>query len=169
MSSDQTQAGTGAADGRPDLPGLPVPRQLAPAPPMFTGREDDLEALEDTLGRADTAQASPVVVITGPDGIGKRALAAAWGRRLADRYPDGQLVARLRARTPGGPAPVSEVTRALLRSLGLGDHAPLPGTEEDLVRLWQTEAARRNALVLLEDAANADQVRPLIPQKVLGN
>ncbi|MER7701563.1 tetratricopeptide repeat protein [Kitasatospora sp. NPDC097605] len=104
-----------------------------------------------------------MVVITGPDGVGKRALAAKWAHRLAERYPDGQLVARLRAGSPTGPAPASEIARSFLRSLGLGERAPLPWSEQDLIGLWRSESATRRLLVLLEDAADADQVLPLVP------
>ncbi|MFF2657303.1 tetratricopeptide repeat protein [Kitasatospora sp. NPDC058032] len=130
---------------------------------MFTDRQEDMIALDTALGRAEAVEASPVVVITGPDGVGKRALAAKWAHRLAASYPDGQLVARLRAGSPGGPAPTAEIARALLRSLGLGDHAPLPWNDQDLIGLWRSETAGRRVLVLLEDAADAGQVLPLVP------
>ncbi|WP_198045582.1 NB-ARC domain-containing protein [Kitasatospora mediocidica] len=148
--------------GPPSLP-TPVPRQLAPVPAVFTDREDALLSLDALLGRAPADETAPVVVITGPDGVGKRALATKLGHQLASRYPDGQLVVRLRAHSPGGPATAAEVARSLLRSLGLGDHAPLPWAEQDLLGLWRSETARRRVLVVLEDAADAGQVLPLIP------
>ncbi|MFJ1707159.1 NB-ARC domain-containing protein [Kitasatospora sp. NPDC088346] len=148
--------------GPPSLP-TPVPRQLAPVPAVFTDREDALLSLDAALGRAPADETAPVVVITGPDGVGKRALATKLGHQIADRYPDGQLVTRLRAHSPGGPATAAEAARSLLRSLGLGDHAPLPWTEQDLLGLWRSETARRRVLVVLEDAADAGQVLPLIP------
>ncbi|KOV12366.1 hypothetical protein ADK60_32220 [Streptomyces sp. XY431] len=148
--------------GPPSLP-VPVPRQLAPVPAVFTDREEALRSLDAVLGRAPADGTAPVVVITGPDGVGKRALATKLGHQIADRYPDGQLVTRLRAHSPGGPATAAETARSLLRSLGLGDHAPLPWTEQDLLGLWRSETARRRVLVVLEDAADAGQVLPLIP------
>ncbi|MFB7474331.1 hypothetical protein [Kitasatospora sp. NPDC056184] len=141
----------------------PMPRQLASVPAVFTDREEVLLSLGAVLGRASAGETAPVVVITGPDGVGKRALATKLGHQIADRYPDGQLVARLRAGSPGGPATAAEVARSLLRSLGLGDHAPLPWAEQDLLGLWRSETARRRVLVVLEDASDAGQVLPLIP------
>ncbi|MFD9060510.1 NB-ARC domain-containing protein [Kitasatospora purpeofusca] len=143
----------------------PVPRQLAPVPAVFTDREEALQSLDALLSWAPADDTAPVVVITGPDGVGKRALATKLGHQIADRYPDGQLVARLRAHSPGGPATAAEVARSLLRSLGLGEHAPLPWTEQDLLGLWRSETTRRRVLVVLEDAADAGQVLPLIPAR----
>ncbi|WP_441245209.1 hypothetical protein [Kitasatospora sp. McL0602] len=148
--------------GPPSLP-IPVPRQLAPIPAVFTDREEALLSLEAALGRTPADGTAPVVVITGPDGVGKRALATKLGHQIQDRYPDGQLVARLRADAPGGPATAAEVARSLLRALGLGEHSPLPWAEQDLIGLWRSETARRRLLVVLEDAADAGQVLPLIP------
>ncbi len=147
----------------PTLPPLSVPRQLAAVPAVFTDRDEVLLSLDAGLGQAAGGETAPVVVITGPDGVGKRALAAKWAHQLADRYPDGQLVARLRSGSPGGPARAAEVARSLLRSLCFGEHAPLPWAEQDLLGLWRTETARRRVLVLLEDAADAEQVLPLVP------
>ncbi|MCG6499229.1 NB-ARC domain-containing protein [Kitasatospora sp. A2-31] len=130
---------------------------------MFTGREQSLLSLGAVLGRTAADGSAPVVVITGADGVGKRTLATKLGHKVADRYPDGQLVARLRADAPGGPATTAEVARSLLRSLGLGEHAPLPWTEQDLLGLWHSETARRRLLVVLEDAVDAGQVLPLVP------
>ncbi|WP_459649290.1 tetratricopeptide repeat protein [Kitasatospora sp. Ki12] len=129
---------------------------------MFTDREEVLRALDGVLGRA-VVETAPVVVVTGPEGVGKRSLAAKWSHRNAPRYPDGQLVARLRASTPGVPASTAETVRSLLRSLGLGEHVPLPWAEQDLLGMWRSETAGRRLLVLLEDAACAEQVVPLVP------
>ncbi|MFJ8628164.1 tetratricopeptide repeat protein [Kitasatospora sp. NPDC093550] len=130
---------------------------------MFTGREQSLLFLGAVLGRTAADGSAPVVVITGPDGVGKRTLATKLSHQVADRYPDGQLVARLRADAPGGPATAAEVARSLLRSLGLGEHAPLPWAEQDLLGLWHSETARRRLLVVLEDATDAGQMLPLVP------
>ncbi|MEU9044459.1 MULTISPECIES: hypothetical protein [unclassified Kitasatospora] len=147
----------------PTPPPAPVPRQLAPVPAVFTDRDEALRSLDACLGQAASRETAPVVVITGPDGVGKRALAAKWAHQLAGRYPDGQLLARLRGESPGGPARAAEVARSLLRSLGLGEQAPLPWAEQDLLGLWRSETSQRRVLVLLEDAADAGQVLPLVP------
>ncbi|MGW3228701.1 hypothetical protein [Kitasatospora sp. NPDC001095] len=153
---------TGGVHLHPGPPPRPVPRQLAPVPAVFTDRDEVLLALDGVLSRA-VVETAPVVVVTGPEGVGKRSLAAKWGHRIAARYPDGQLVARLRTGAPRVPAPTAETVRSLLRSLGLGEHVPLPWAEQDLLGMWRSETAGRRLLVLLEDAACADQVVPLVP------
>ncbi|MFG2845372.1 tetratricopeptide repeat protein [Kitasatospora sp. NPDC048296] len=138
----------------------PTPRQLPAVPRVFTDRTEGLAFLDTALADPPPTTA-PVAVISGPDGVGKRTLAARWGHRAADRYPDGQLVARLRA--AGRPAPVAEVTRALLRALGLGDGEALPWHTEELLALWRSVSATRRLLVVLEDTDAAEQVLPLVP------
>ncbi|MFJ2778203.1 hypothetical protein [Kitasatospora sp. NPDC087315] len=147
----------------PAPPARPVPRQLRPVPATFTDREAALQAL-DALLDGPPGETAPVVMISGTDGVGKRTVAAKWAHRNVGRYPDGQLVVRLRAGAPGGAAPVAEAARSLLRSLGLGDDsAALPWAEEELLGLWRSVAATRRLLVVLEDAADAGQVLPLVP------
>lgn len=130
------------------------PAQLPPATPDFTGRATELAEIGRLLKTA-----APVVV-HGPAGAGKSALAvqAAW--RARRRFPDGQLVANLRG--PGGlPAEPRDVLAAFLRQLGatpgeLGDGA-------GLLAQWRGYTADRRLLVLLEDAASERQVRALLP------
>ncbi len=129
------------------------PAQLPPATPDFTGRAAELAE----LGRA-LKTAAPVV-LHGPAGIGKSALAvqAAW--RARRRFPDGQLVANLRG--PGGvPVEPRDVLAAFLRQLG-ATPAELDGTS--LVAHWRGYTADRRLLVLLEDAASERQVRAVLP------
>ncbi|MEU3572982.1 tetratricopeptide repeat protein [Kitasatospora sp. NPDC036755] len=144
----------------PAAPPRPAPRQLAAITRVFTDRERDVAALDGLLTGLpeDTA---PVIVITGAGGIGKRTLATRWSHRHAERYPDGQLLVRLRAGAVGGPAPAAEIARSLLLGLGEGGH--LPWQESDLQALWRSAAATRRLLVMLEDAASADQILPLVP------
>ena len=130
------------------------PTQLPPATPDFTGRAAELAELGRVLKPAAT------VVVHGPAGAGKSALAvqAAW--RVRRRFPDGQLVANLRG--PGGvPAEPRDVLAAFLRQLGA-----MPGEQADgagLLAQWRGYTADRRLLVLLEDAASERQVRALLP------
>ncbi|MFF2075423.1 NB-ARC domain-containing protein [Kitasatospora sp. NPDC058162] len=143
----------------PERRAWPTPRQLLAVPAVFTDRSDALAFLDAALADPPPTTA-PVAVISGPDGIGKRTVAARWGHRAAERFPDGQLVARLRA---GRPASVGEVTRALLRALGLGNGEVLPWHTEELLALWRSVTATRRLLVVLEDTEAAEQVLPLVP------
>ncbi|MEU3562803.1 tetratricopeptide repeat protein [Kitasatospora sp. NPDC006786] len=146
----------------PSAPPRPVPRQLAAVTPVFTDRERDVAALDGLLTGLPEGTA-PVIVITGVCGIGKRTLATRWSHRHAERYPDGQLLVRLRAGSVGGPAPAAETARSLLLGLGEGQGRRLPWQEDDLQALWRSTAATRRLLVMLEDAAGADQILPLVP------
>ncbi|MFE2722412.1 ATP-binding protein [Kitasatospora sp. NPDC059327] len=138
---------------------LPVPRQLPPVPRRLVGREDDLAALDRSLGDAPEA-ADVTLVVTGPAGVGKTALAAQWLRGLAGQFPDGQLYADLRGHAPGGPADPAEALGAFLRAFGI---APVPGDLAEGAALWRSLAAERRIAVLLDNASTSAQVRPLLP------
>ncbi|MEV0190939.1 tetratricopeptide repeat protein [Kitasatospora purpeofusca] len=140
-------------------PALPVPRQLPPTPRRLVGREADLAALDRELGDQPGA-VDVTVVVTGPAGVGKTALAAQWLRRLSGRFPDGQLYADLRGHAPGGPADPAEALGGFLRAFGIG---PVPGSLAEGAALWRSLAAERRIAVLLDNASTAAQVRPLLP------
>ncbi|MFI2611389.1 tetratricopeptide repeat protein [Kitasatospora sp. NPDC018619] len=139
-------------------PALPTPRQLPPCPRRLIGREADLAALDRSLPPAVAADVT--VVVTGPAGVGKTALAAQWLRGQADRFPDGQLYADLRGYAPGGPADPAEAIGGFLRAFGI---SPVPGSLEEGAALWRSLAAERRIAVLLDNASTAAQVRPLLP------
>ncbi|MFE3875388.1 tetratricopeptide repeat protein [Kitasatospora sp. NPDC059146] len=140
-------------------PVLPTPRQLPPGPRKLIGRNADLAALDRSLGE-DCGGADTTVVVTGPAGVGKTALAARWLRGLAGRFPDGQLYADLRGYAPGGPADPAEALGAFLRAFGI---SPAPRSLEEGAALWRSVAAERRIAVLLDNASTAAQVRPLLP------
>lgn len=125
--------------------------------PDLAGRDADLDRL---LG------SGPAVVITAIDGmagIGKTALAVHAAHRLAGRYPDGQLFCDLHAHTPGAPPLDPEVALArLLRAVGVPPETIPAGLDERAAR-WRAELAGRQVLVVLDNAASAAQVRPLLP------
>jgi DNA-binding SARP family transcriptional activator len=130
----------------------------------FTGRDRELRELLDGLpGQDETARTVVIAAIDGMAGVGKTALAVHAAHLLADRYPDGQLFIDLHGHTPGRePADPAAALDSLLRAIGVpGEH--IPGTLDGRAGLWRAELAGRRVLVVLDNAASAAQVRPLIP------
>ncbi|MFD9130550.1 hypothetical protein [Kitasatospora sp. NPDC059571] len=96
-------------------------------------------------------------------GSGKTALAVCGAHRLATRYPDGQLHIDLRGFTPGQePLEPSGVLAIMLRTLGVPGER-IPDDQLGRINLWRTTTAKRRLLVLLDNALDAEQVRPLLP------
>ncbi|GHJ48897.1 SARP family transcriptional regulator [Catellatospora sp. TT07R-123] len=142
-------------------PVLPVPRQLPHDVADFTGRDREVELLV-AAARQDGA-AVVVCAIDGMAGVGKTALAVHVGHRLADWFPDGQLFLDLHGFTDGHvPMEAGEALGVLLRALGTAD-AALPEGAAERAGLWRGLLARRRMLVLLDNAATAEQIRPLLP------
>ncbi|GLZ31943.1 NTPase [Lentzea sp. NBRC 105346] len=140
------------------IPQAPVPRQLLPAPAHFTDRESELAEL-DELARSGERM---LAVLTGPGGVGKTALAMQWAHRVHDRYPDGQMYVDLGGF--GGEPPMSpqEALGLFLRGLGLApQHVPVDLAEQ--AALYRSLTARRSLILLLDNASDALQVRPLLP------
>ncbi|GAA3219895.1 BTAD domain-containing putative transcriptional regulator [Dactylosporangium siamense] len=139
-------------------PARPVPRQLPPAVEL-SGRGP---LLDEVVGRLEgTGTAAPVVLLVGPGGVGKSALAVAAAHRLGPVYPDGQLYADLRGShdTPADPLRVLE---RFLRALGVPG-SDLPTDPEERITLYRSHIAGGRTLVVLDDAADEAQVRPLLP------
>jgi hypothetical protein len=152
-----------SAAGRDDLawPTPRQPRQLPGRLAEFTGRQDELARLPALLGAVRPAVA--ITAIDGLGGIGKSALAveAAW--RLAERFPDGQLYLDLHGSTLGlEPLDPLHALSCLLRSLGVAPSA-VPTEVEEAAALFRTLTSRRRLLVVLDNARDAAQVRPLLP------
>jgi DNA-binding SARP family transcriptional activator/tetratricopeptide (TPR) repeat protein len=143
--------------GRSARPIVVAPRQL-PRTVDLVGR-DDLAAEASWLLRHKAGPAVPVVVISGPGGIGKTALALRAAHEAADRYPDGQLFAELRG-TAGGGADTSEVLGQFLRALG---SARVADDKAERLAEYRTLMADRRVLVVLDDAASGAQVNDLVP------
>lgn len=138
---------------------IPVPSQLPGSPPFLPCRGDELTALDGFL--AHTGTEPPLVVISGPGGVGKSALALRWLHRVRDRFPDGQLYVDLGAFDAAGPVPPETVLAWFLAALGLADDE-IP---EGLARreaLFRTHTAQRRIAVLLDNAVSGGQVRPLV-------
>ncbi|MPY62505.1 ATP-binding protein, partial [Streptomyces spongiae] len=145
-------------------PSRPVPRQLPPPPAAFVGRDDELAALDSLLKEATDADRVLVIsAIGGVGGIGKTWLALHWAHEHLDRFPDGQLYANLHGFDPiTTPLPASTVVRGFLDALGT-DPQEIPADLEAQLGLYRSLAADRRMLVVLDNARDADQVRPLLP------
>jgi tetratricopeptide (TPR) repeat protein len=158
----------GAADG-PPAQGSPDPRGTAPSRPRqlpatvpgFTGRARELIALTEVLNRKNGGCAA-TAVIAGMAGVGKTALAVHWANRVAKRFPDGQLYVNMRGYDPGQPVPAADALAAMLRALGMPGRDIPPGQDERAA-LYRSLLAGRRILVVLDNAASAEQVRPLLP------
>ncbi|QTR06482.1 tetratricopeptide repeat protein [Saccharothrix algeriensis] len=140
----------------------PVPRQLPAVPRSFTGRAAELAALTASL---DEAPSGTVVIsaIGGSGGIGKTWLALAWAHRHRDRFPDGQLFVDLRGFSPDGePVAAETAVRGFLDTLGV-EPDRVPGDPGARAALFRSLIAGRRVLIVLDNAATADQVVPLLP------
>ncbi|MEV4690658.1 tetratricopeptide repeat protein [Micromonospora echinospora] len=130
----------------------------------FVGRKEPLDRLDEALTRAGRqSTAVPLCLVTGPPGVGKTALAVHWAHRVRDRFPGGQIYVNLRGFHPSGtPVSTSEAFHILLTAIGVPP-ARIPADPDAQAALYRTVLADRRVLVLLDNARDADQVRPLLP------
>ncbi|GIG68794.1 AfsR/SARP family transcriptional regulator [Phytomonospora endophytica] len=134
------------------------PAELPAAPRTFTGRADDVAAVLDVF-----AAPGAVCAIAGPGGIGKSAIALHIAHHLAREFPDGQLYVDLHGTTPDVKAlQPEEALRRFLRSLQGPASASALGVEE-LAGRFRSATAGKRLLIVLDDARDAAQVRPLLP------
>ncbi|MGI5291997.1 AfsR/SARP family transcriptional regulator [Nonomuraea polychroma] len=143
------------------LPSTTRPRQLPADLAHFTGRRAQLAMLEELLPAPDGRAARPII-IDGTAGVGKTALGIHWAHLVQDRFPDGQLYLDLRGFGPGAPVEPAAALEMLLRAL---DVAPerLPSELDARSALLRTLLAERRTLILLDNACDEAQVRPLLP------
>ncbi|GIJ56631.1 hypothetical protein Vau01_041470 [Virgisporangium aurantiacum] len=135
----------------------PVPRQLPSTVGTFVGRVDELATL---TGLPAT---TTLVVIDGMAGIGKTTLALTWARRAADRFPDGQLYLNLRGFDPDRPATdPTEALHDVVCALGVPPDR-IPTTVDGRAALFRSLLAGRRTLLILDNARDSEQVRPLLP------
>ena len=145
-----------------------APAQLPPDVYGFTGRKEQLRQLDARLAVASPAPDAPVapvaiVAIDGMAGVGKTALAVHWAHRAAARFTDGQLYVNLRGFDPNrSPVTPDEAVRGFLDALDVPPER-IPATLEAQVGLYRSLLAGRRVLVLLDNASDAEQVRPLLP------
>ena len=144
----------------------PVPRQLPPVPHGFAGRADHLADLDRRAGVPSADTPPDVVVISaigGAGGIGKTWLALTWAHRNLHRFPDGQLFVDLHGFSPAGrPTEPADAVRGFLDALGV-DLNRLPPDPDAQAALYRGLVSGRRMLILLDNAATAEQVVPLLP------
>lgn len=143
---------------------MPVPRQLPAHAPHFVGRDDELRQLTQVLDTAAPGwEPIAVLAIDGTAGVGKTALALRWANQVAQRFPDGQLYVNLRGFDPSGaPMAPAEAVRGFLDTLGVPADR-IPAGAEAQARLYRSLMAGKRMLVVLDNARDADQIRPLLP------
>jgi tetratricopeptide (TPR) repeat protein/transcriptional regulator with XRE-family HTH domain len=138
-----------------------VPGQLPPDVATFAGRADQLERLTELLDRGRSALV--ITAIGGTAGVGKTALAVHWAHQVAHRFPDGQLYVNLRGFDAGGQAMTpTEALRGFLDALG-ATSGQVPTDLGGQVARYRSLVAGKRVLVLLDNARDAEQVRPLLP------
>jgi DNA-binding SARP family transcriptional activator len=142
----------------PPVPAPPAPAQLPADAAYFTGRDADLGRLDELLG----AGAAPVAVITAAAGVGKTALAVHWAHRERHRFPDGQLFVNLNGYAPGPPSRPLDVLGGVLPALGVPPEQ-VPTDLDQAAALYRSLLADRRMLVVLDNARDPGQVRPLLP------
>jgi tetratricopeptide (TPR) repeat protein/transcriptional regulator with XRE-family HTH domain len=154
----------------------PAPAQLPPDVASFTGRGAELARLDALLlgtgspatpGRTRPARRprpAPVVVaaVSGTAGVGKTALAVHWAHQARGRFPDGQLYVNLRGYDPDQPMAAGDALAGFLGALGLAGR-DIPHDVDDRAARYRTVTAGRRMLVVLDNAATVEQVRPLLP------
>jgi hypothetical protein len=141
----------------------PPPRQLPADVRGFVNRKRELERLNAILpGDDGTPLVVTVCVIAGTAGAGKTSLALRWAHQVRDRFPDGQLYVNLRGYHPGRPVQPAEALHHFLTTLGV-PAASVPADPESAAALYRSLLADRRALIVLDNAATAAQVRPLLP------
>ncbi|MFW6692187.1 AfsR/SARP family transcriptional regulator [Streptomyces sp. MAR4 CNX-425] len=143
-----------------------APRQLPPDNAYYSGRQREhgwLDALVRPGHERDRTAAPGIGVITGLAGVGKTALAVHWAHRNRDLFPGGQLYLDLRGFGPHGtPVPAADALRTLIEALGV-PQVRIPASEDGRVGMFRSLLADRRILLLLDNARDADQVRPLLP------
>jgi DNA-binding SARP family transcriptional activator/Tfp pilus assembly protein PilF len=159
-SSDAAVAAGSAPRGDP----IVLPRQLPAGVTRFTGRSEELTILTELLDGLDEPGGAVVVAaISGTAGVGKTVLAVRWAHHVAHRFPDGQLYVNLRGFDPSGtPMTPAEAIRGFLDAFGVPPDR-IPFGVDAQAGLYRSVLADRKILVLLDNARDAEQVRPLLP------
>ncbi|WP_460065722.1 AfsR/SARP family transcriptional regulator [Streptomyces sp. YKOK-I1] len=150
---------TGTVPGRPRS----IPAQLPMEAAGFTGRDEELARLDKILVAATDRPAAVVVsAVSGTAGVGKTALAVHWAHRIRDRFPDGQLYVNLRGYDPERPMTAADALVRFLAALGVPGQE-VPPEPDDRAARYRSEIADRRMLIVLDNAATVEQVRPLLP------
>ncbi|MGB3441900.1 MAG: BTAD domain-containing putative transcriptional regulator, partial [Actinophytocola sp.] len=135
-----------------------VPAQIPARAGHFTGRAGELSDLDDALAGDEP----PIVVISGPAGMGKTSLAVQWAASIATRFPDGHLFLDLRGHDPDHAIAAELALAHLLRGLGVPEDR-IPAGESARSALYRTLLHTRRCMVLVDNAGTVDDVLPLVP------
>ncbi len=142
--------------------GAAIPRQLPGTVQQFLGREAELAALTSLMDHTGATPAAVISVIDGTAGVGKTALAVHWAHQVAAQFPDGQLYVNLRGYDAAPPVSAADALAGFLRALGTAGQ-DVPGEEAERAAAYRSLLAGRRVLVVLDNARQAEQVRPLLP------
>jgi DNA-binding SARP family transcriptional activator len=134
------------------------PDTLPPETAEFVGRREELDLLTGKQGSIPK-----IAIIEGMPGVGKTALALRAARMMSGQYPDGTLYLNLHSGDPGRhPIDPADALHRLLRMVSV-PATQIPDTIGSRAALWRAQLSRRRAIVILDDAARPDQIRPLLP------
>jgi transcriptional regulator with XRE-family HTH domain len=158
----EANPGSGTRQRRRQSPA--VPRQLPPTLARLAGRTRELNVLMSSLmAPARSNGTMKTLAVVGAPGVGKTTLALHWAHLVAHRFPDGQLYVDLRGFDPSGdPIAPDEAIRGLLDALG-HPSAASRATPAARAGLYRSLLVNRSMLIVLDDARDAEQVRPLLP------
>ncbi|GAA1632610.1 hypothetical protein GCM10009828_070600 [Actinoplanes couchii] len=152
----------GGADSPP-----PAPRVMSLLPPdvhPFAGRADELARLDALLdGQSGRPSVAVIATLSGMAGVGKTSLAVHWAHRVADQFPDGRLYVNLRGFDPSGRVmDPADAVRGFLDTLGVPAEQ-IPADADAQAGRYRNLLAGRRVLIVLDNARDAEQVRPLLP------
>jgi DNA-binding SARP family transcriptional activator/Flp pilus assembly protein TadD len=140
-----------------------VPAQLPSAVAGFVGRSECLRRLDDLVANDEQPSAVVISVVSGTAGVGKTALAVHWAHQVRDRFPDGQLYVNLRGFDPSGQVvDPAEAIRGFLDALGVVPQR-IPLDLDAQTALYRSLLDGKRILVMLDNARDTDQIRPLLP------
>lgn len=160
LSSVYTEAeqGQAAPESAPPVQRWFLPHRV----PDFTGRQPELQGLVEAFQPSATDTVA-ILHIDGMAGVGKSTLAIQAAHAMADQYPDGQFFCDLHGFTPDRePLPPDAALESLLRMAGVPGER-IPQTTDSRAAAWRAAIAGRRVLILLDNAKDASQVRPLLP------
>jgi DNA-binding SARP family transcriptional activator/tetratricopeptide (TPR) repeat protein len=140
-----------------------LPRQVPTGTGQFVGRTAELEALSGLLDLAASGETVVISAVGGTAGVGKTALAVHWAHQVSGRFPDGQLYVNLRGFDPSGsPVPPAEAIRDFLNAFQVPPTS-IPAGLQAQAAMYRSLLAGRRMLVVLDNARDCEQVRPLLP------